>query len=84
MTTGMPRLLLLIAGAENAAELLKRIPVAMIADGYKGKLKFSLKRADLGFIVRNYRKREADLVIDYDHSTEFAAGGGEPVPAAGG
>ena len=80
----LPRLLLLIAGEDNRSDGLRRIPVAMVARGYKEKQKFAVTLADLASIVKNYRKRgTGDLVIDYDHSTEFAAGAGEPVPAAG-
>ena len=83
-TETMPRMMLLIAVASSAAGELVRIPVAMVARGYKGKQKFSVTRGDLDSIVRNFRKRgTGDLVIDYDHSTDFAAGAGEPVPAAG-
>jgi phage I-like protein len=77
-------LLLIGAVANAAAGELVRIPVAMVARGYKGKQKFSVTRGDLDSIVRNFRKRgTGDLVIDYDHSTDFSAGAGEPVPAAG-
>jgi phage I-like protein len=79
-----PTLFLLMAGAPGAAGELVRIPVAMVARGYKGKQKFAVTAADLAQIVKNFRKRgTGDLVIDYDHSTDFSAGTGEPVPAAG-
>src|SRR5471030_752850 len=55
----------------------------MVARGFKWKQKFSLTLDDLAQIVRNYRKRSADLVVDYDHSTEYTAGSGEAAPAAG-
>lgn len=78
-----PQLCFLIAGGE-AAEVLRRIPVAMVAKGFKGKQKFAVTREDLSQIVRNFRARgTGEVVIDYDHSTEFAAGSGDAVPAAG-
>ena len=79
-----PRICLLIAAAAAGADGLVRIPVAMVAKGFKGKQKFSVTRADLAQVRANFAKRgTGDVVIDYDHSTEFAAGSGEPVPAAG-
>lgn len=63
---------------------LVRIPLAMIGKWVKGPLKFAIKAADLSEVVRNFRKRQADLVVDYEHASEHpevAAGG--PVPAAG-
>lgn len=86
MTTAFcssPRLCFLIAAGSGTAKL-RRIPVAMVARGYKGKQQFALTREDLAQIVRNFRARgTGEVVIDYDHSTEFAAGGGNAVPAAG-
>jgi len=78
-----PRLLLLIMGGAGGGRL-RRIPVAMTAAGFKGRQKFKVTIVDLAQIISNFRKRgTGDLVIDYDHSTEFAAGGGEAAPAAG-
>jgi hypothetical protein len=65
-------------------EKLARIPLAILGTWYKGKTKFSLTRQDLSDAVRNFRKRQADLVIDFEHASEVpqvAAGG--PIPAAG-
>jgi phage I-like protein len=76
-------MLLLIAAAGEVIDGLRRIPVAMVARGFKGKQKFVVTAADLAAVVKNFRKRSADLVIDYDHSTDFSAGSGEPAPAAG-
>ncbi len=64
-------------------EGLIRIPLAKLGRWFKGKLKFSISRSDITAIVANFRKRQADVVIDYDHSTEYAAGTGQPVPASG-
>lgn len=80
---GMPVLHFLIAAGDGSAGL-RRIPVAMIARGFKGKQKFTVTAADLASIVKNFRARgTGEVVIDYDHSTEFAAGTGDAVPAAG-
>jgi hypothetical protein len=77
-----PRLLLLI-GDDGAAGKLRRIPVALVTRGFKGKQQYRLTVEDLRDIVRNFRKRQTgDVVIDYDHST-LNAGDGEPKPAAG-
>jgi phage I-like protein len=78
-----PRLCFLIS-ADAGVTKLRRIPVAMIARGFKGKQQFAVTREDMAQIVRNFRARgTGEVVIDYDHSTEFAAGGGNAVPAAG-
>jgi phage I-like protein len=68
---------------EIGAEGLVRIPLAKLGRWFKGKLQFSITRADVSTIVANFRKRAADVVIDYDHGTEYAAGSGQPVPASG-
>jgi phage I-like protein len=63
---------------------LVRIPLAILGTWYKGATKFSLTRGDFSDAVKNFRKRQADLVIDYEHASEapqVAAGG--PIPAAG-
>lgn len=63
---------------------LARIPLAMLGRWIKGSQKFSITREDIRAMVANFRKRQADTLIDYDHATatpEVAAGG--PVPAAG-
>ena len=80
-----PTMYLLIAAAGTAgSDGLVRIPVAMVAKGFKGKQKYSVTRGDLASVVKNFRKRgTGDLVIDYDHATEFAAGSGDASPAAG-
>jgi hypothetical protein len=64
--------------------VLKRIPLALMGRFVKGGQKFSITRETLAQIVRNFRKRLAPTVIDYEHASEHpedAAGG--PVPAAG-
>jgi hypothetical protein len=78
-----PRLCFHIS-ADVGASKLRRIPVVMICKGYKGKLQFGVTREDMAQIVRNFRARgTGEVVIDYDHSTEYAAGSGDAVPAAG-
>jgi hypothetical protein len=77
-----PRLCLLIGDSRAAADGLKRIPVALITRGYKGKQKFAVTREDLDQIVANFQKREADIPLDYEHST-LNAREGVPTPTAG-
>jgi phage I-like protein len=73
-----------VAVLGEIGEGLVRIPLAKVGTWWKGKLKFSITRQDLTTVVSNFRKRKTgEVVIDYDHSTEFSAGSGEPVPAAG-
>lgn len=67
-----------------AGEGLKRIPICMLGTFYKGKQKFSIRRQDIAVLVANMAKREADVVLDYEHASQYpdvAAGG--PIPAAG-
>lgn len=68
---------------EIGAEGLVRIPLAKLGRWFKGALKFAITKADLAAVVANFGKRKADVVIDYDHGTEYSAGSGQPVPAAG-
>jgi phage I-like protein len=68
---------------EIGAEGLVRIPLAKLGRWFKGALKFAITRADLATVIANFAKRKADVVIDYDHGTEYSAGSGQPVPAAG-
>ena len=66
------------------AEDLTRIPIAMLGRFVKGKQKFAITKATLADVVKNFRARLADTVIDYEHASEepgVAAGG--PVPASG-
>lgn len=77
----IPSLAILIGEAETRADGLRRIPVALITRGYKGKQKFTVTASDLTDIVENFRKRKADVVIDYEHST--LAKDGKPTPSAG-
>lgn len=63
---------------------LTRIPLAMLGRWVKGNQKFAITRETVKALVENLRKRKADVVIDYEHASEFpelAKGG--PVPAAG-
>ena len=68
---------------EIGLDELVRIPLAKIGRWFKGALKFVISKADLATIAANFRKRKADVVVDYDHGTVYAAGSGQPVPAAG-
>jgi hypothetical protein len=78
----VPQLALLIGDSRAGTDGLKRIPVALVTRGYKGKQKFAVTREDLDRIVANFRKRKADLVVDYEHST-LNAGDGVPTATAG-
>jgi phage I-like protein len=78
---GQPRILILI-GAAAEKNGLARIPVALITRGYKGKQKFAVTAADLRDIVANFRKKDTDVPVDWEHSTLRAADG-QPVPTAG-
>lgn len=65
-------------------EALARIPLAKVGTWFKGKQKFSITRADMASIVATFRARKnGEAPLDYDHSMVYAAGAGEPVPAAG-
>ncbi len=74
----------IIALGDLSGDGLVRIPLAKIGKWFKGKIRFAITNADLAVIVQNFRKRKTgEVVIDFDHSTEYAAGSGQPVPAAG-
>jgi phage I-like protein len=74
-----PRLCILV-GALTERNGLRRIPVAVVTRGYKGKQHYTVTADDLAAIVRNFRKKTVDVPVDYEHSTLYAAG--EPVPTA--
>lgn len=78
-TSQGPRLCILV-GALTERNGLRRIPVAVITRGYKGKQHYSVTADDLAAIVRNFRKKTVDVPVDYEHSTLYAAG--EPSPTA--
>jgi phage I-like protein len=66
------------------SEGLTRIPIAVLGRFVKGAQKFAITKGTLADVVRNFRARKADTVIDYEHASEepgVAAGG--PVPASG-
>jgi phage I-like protein len=68
----------------EVADGLTRIPIAVLGRFVKGKLKFAITKATLADVVKNFRNRGVDTVIDYEHASEapeMAAGG--PVPASG-
>jgi phage I-like protein len=64
---------------------LHEIPVAVAGSWVKGGHRLSISESDLRDMVRNFEKRQNDMVvIDYEHASEqpeVARGG--PVPAAG-
>jgi phage I-like protein len=65
-------------------EGLVRIPLAKLGTWWKGKQRFSITRKDFADLIQHFRaKPNGEVVVDYDHATEFAAGSGEAVPAAG-
>lgn len=68
----------------DQASALVRIPLALLGRFVKGAQRFAITRADLATVVANFRKRQADTVIDYDHASEFPeTAQGQPIPAAG-
>lgn len=64
---------------------LVRIPLVKMGRWIKGALKFAITLADMAQIVENFRRRQnGELVIDYDHASEFPERAqGQPIPAAG-
>ncbi len=79
-----PRILIALGELRRTAEGLVRLPVAIIATGYKGKQRYAITRDTMADIVRNFRGEEkGEIVMDFDHAIEFAAGEGQPVPASG-
>lgn len=61
-----------------------RMPIAQLGVRYKGKQKIEITRAMLAEVVKNFAKLDTgEVPVDYDHAIEFAAGSGQPVPAAG-
>jgi len=73
----------LVFALSDLIDGLNRIPLAKIGRWFKGKLQFRVTTSDLIQIVRNFRKRLIDLVLDYDHGTVYNAGSGQSIPAAG-
>jgi phage I-like protein len=69
----------------GAGAQLREIAVAVPGSWVKGERKFTIKKGDLGDMVRNFGKRKNDMiVIDYEHASEqpeVAKGG--PIPGAG-
>jgi hypothetical protein len=63
---------------------LSRMPLAQLGVRYRGKQRIEITRQMMADVVRNFRKLDTgEVPIDYDHSTELAAGNGVPCPAAG-
>ena len=61
-----------------------RLPIAQLGIRYKGKQKIEITRPMLSQVVANFGKLDTgEVPVDYDHAIEIAAGGGQPVPAAG-
>lgn len=80
----MEKIFVCAVSGEVDSEGLSRMPLCMLGTFYKGKQKFSIRRSDIGVLIANMAKRGADVVLDYEHATQFpevAAGG--PIPAAG-
>lgn len=66
------------------AGALTRIPIAILGKFVKGAQKFAITRQTLGDFIANFRKRGADLVIDYEHASDRPeVAQGQPIPAAG-
>jgi phage I-like protein len=79
---GAPRICLLIGDSAAGPDGLRRIPIALVTRGWKGKQKFSVTAEDLRTLAANFAKRKADIPLDYEHSTIYGTVG-EPVPTAG-
>jgi phage I-like protein len=78
------RIFVVNLSALTFAEGLVRIPLAMIGRWVKGAQKFAVTLQDIAAMVANFRKREGDTVIDYEHASEFPeVAQGQPIPAAG-
>lgn len=74
----------LVALSAVIGEGLVRIPLAKLGKWFKGKQQFSVTKADMAAMVANFRKRKnGEVPLDYDHGMVYAAGSGQPVPAAG-
>jgi hypothetical protein len=81
MTDHGPHLVVLLGALADGA---KRIPLAILGHFKKGSQAFSISLQTLSDVVANFRRKIADVVIDYEHASEFpevAMGG--PIPAAG-
>ena len=73
----------LVKLAEVGAGLM-RVPLARLGRFVKGSQKFAITTQTMSDLVANFRKRQADTVIDYEHASEFPeTAQGQPVPAAG-
>ena len=79
---GTGPLALLIGDSRAAADGTRRFPVALATRGYKGSQRYEVTRQDLADIVLNLRKKQANVPVDYEHST-LHAGDGNPAPTAG-
>lgn len=75
----------IVLGADAAGgEGLARVALAKIGTWFKGKQKIRITAEMLRQVVANFRKEgTGEVPIDYDHAIEYAAGEGQPVPAAG-
>lgn len=61
-----------------------RLPIACIGTWVKGGQRFSITFDDFSEIYANWQKRNADIVVDYEHASEIPGISlGGPVPAAG-
>ncbi len=63
---------------------LTRVPLLITGQFSRGGEEFSLTEDDAAAVARNFRRRQCDLVVDYECMSEFPAlARGEPIPAAG-
>jgi hypothetical protein len=80
----LPRFIITLNARDEAGGLI-RVPLAVTGKWVRGQTEFTITRADLESIVRNFRERQnGEINVDYDHASEMpevAAGG--PVPSAG-
>ena len=84
LSPDLPRFIITLSAGEETGGLI-RVPLAVTGKWVRGQTEFTITRADLESIVRNFRERQnGEINVDYDHASEMpevAAGG--PVPSAG-
>jgi len=84
MTEKTPRIVVDLSDVAMAEEGLTRIPLMKAGRFVKGKQKFAITAQVMSDVVKNFRKRQADVVIDYEHaSMDPTIAMGDMVPAAG-
>ncbi len=80
-----PRFIATLAAPLAPAEELVRVPLAVTGRWVRGTREFSITRADLESIARNFENRQnGEINVDYEHASEMPAlAAGGPIPSAG-